>query len=125
MGIGLPVDGEGWCRMEMGDDGSPHGVSTFSDAARVKPGSDWMPVPPMTAMWTGAADGQDASCAEGQRRRRTVVRGSDAGHFAVGDADGAFRGAWHEMGRGNTSGAGQHSRTGSCCFAARLPILSA
>lgn len=47
----------------MGDDGSPQGVSTFNDAASVKPGSDWMPVPPMTAMRTGSVGGQDASWA--------------------------------------------------------------
>lgn len=68
MGTGLPVDDEGWCRMEMGDDGFPHGVSTSSVAASVKPGSDWMPVPPMTAMRTGAAEGQDASCGVGKVR---------------------------------------------------------
>ena len=62
MGMGLPVDESGWCRIEMGDDGFPQGVSTFSEAARVKPGSDWMPVPPMTAILTGPVAGQDASC---------------------------------------------------------------
>lgn len=55
MGMLLPVLGEGWCRMEMGDDGAPHGVSTLSVAASVKPGSDWIPVPPITAMRTGAS----------------------------------------------------------------------
>jgi len=50
MGIGLPVVGEGCCRMLIGDEGLPHGVSTSSVAARVKPGSEEMPVPPITAM---------------------------------------------------------------------------
>lgn len=53
--MGLPEVGDGCCRMEMGEDGFPHGVSISRVAARVKPGSDEMPVPPMTAMWTGAA----------------------------------------------------------------------
>ena len=50
IGIGLPVEGDGCCRMETGDDGLPHGVSTSSVAARVKPGREEIPVPPMTAM---------------------------------------------------------------------------
>lgn len=54
IGMGLPVEGDGCCRMEMGDDGLPHGVSTSRVAARVKPGREEMPVPPMTAIWTGA-----------------------------------------------------------------------
>ena len=49
-GIGLPVVGDGCCRMEIGEDGFPHGVSTSRVAARVNPGSDEMPVPPITAM---------------------------------------------------------------------------
>lgn len=36
--------------MLMGDEGLSHGVSTSSVAARLKPGSDWIPVPPITAM---------------------------------------------------------------------------
>lgn len=54
MGIGLPVVGEGCCRIEMGEEGAPHGVSTWRVAASVKPGRLEMPVPPITAMWTGA-----------------------------------------------------------------------
>jgi hypothetical protein len=54
MGMGLPLVGESCCRMLMGDDGLPQGVLTSSVAARVKPGSEEIPVPPMTAMWTGA-----------------------------------------------------------------------
>lgn len=53
--MGLPVVGDGCCRMEIGEDGFPHGVLMSRVAARVKPGSDEIPVPPMTAMWTGAA----------------------------------------------------------------------
>lgn len=40
--------------MEMGDDGFPHGVSTSSVAARVNPGREDIPVPPITAICTGA-----------------------------------------------------------------------
>lgn len=54
MGMGLPVVGEGCCRMLMGDDGLPQGVSTSRVAASVKPGSEEIPVPPITAIWTGA-----------------------------------------------------------------------
>lgn len=57
--------------MEMGEEGAPHGVSTFKVAASVKPGRDWMPVPPMTAMWTGAVDGQTRL---GRVRRRREAR---------------------------------------------------
>jgi hypothetical protein len=38
MGIGLPVWGEVWWRMEMGEDGAPHGVLMFKVAASSKPG---------------------------------------------------------------------------------------
>jgi len=54
MGVGLPVEGEGCCRMEIGDEGAPQGVGTSRVAARVKPERAWMPVPPITAMWTGS-----------------------------------------------------------------------
>jgi hypothetical protein len=54
MGMSLPVEGDLWCKTLMGDEGVPHGVSTLRDAARVKPGSDCRPVPPMTAMWMGS-----------------------------------------------------------------------
>jgi len=40
----------------MGEDGAPHGVSTLSEATRVKWGMESRPVPPMTAMCTGAVD---------------------------------------------------------------------
>lgn len=53
IGTWCPVEGEAWVTMLTGEDGLPHGVSISSMAARVKPGSDEMPVPPMTAMWTG------------------------------------------------------------------------
>jgi hypothetical protein len=56
IGIGLPVVGDGWCRMEIGEDGDPQGVCTFRVAASENPGSDWIPVPPITAMWTGSMD---------------------------------------------------------------------
>ena len=52
--MGLPVVGEGCWRMLMGEDGLPQGVSMSSVAASVKPGREEMPVPPMTAMCTGA-----------------------------------------------------------------------
>lgn len=57
MGIGLPVEGEGCWRMEIGEDGAPQGVSILRVAARVKEGRDWMPVPPITAMCTGSVVG--------------------------------------------------------------------
>lgn len=53
-GIGAPLVGDGWCRMEIGDDGAPQGVVGFRVATWVKWGRDWRPVPPMTAMWTGS-----------------------------------------------------------------------
>jgi len=56
MGIGLPVVGEGWWRIDIGEDGDPHGVSMLSVAARVKLGRAWMPVPPMTAIRTGSVN---------------------------------------------------------------------
>jgi hypothetical protein len=43
-----------WCRTVIGDDGVPQGVVMFSEATWVKPGSSRRPVPPMTAMGTGA-----------------------------------------------------------------------
>jgi hypothetical protein len=54
MEMGAPVVGEGCWRMEMGEDGVPQGVLGVSVATCVKPGRDWRPVPPMTAMGTGA-----------------------------------------------------------------------
>lgn len=56
MGMSLPVEGDLWCSTLMGDEGVPHGVSTFKLAARVKPGNDCRPVPPMTAMWMGSVE---------------------------------------------------------------------
>jgi hypothetical protein len=40
--------------MDIGEEGAPHGVSMLRVAAREKPGREEMPVPPITAMWTGA-----------------------------------------------------------------------
>lgn len=57
MGIGLPVEGEGWWRMLMGEEGMPQGVVEWMVATGVKPGRDCRPVPPMTAMATGAVEG--------------------------------------------------------------------
>lgn len=42
----------------MGDDGLPHGVKGSTVAAGVKPGRDWRPVPPMTAIRTGSWKGE-------------------------------------------------------------------
>ena len=50
MGMGLPVVGEGWFRMEIGEEGVPQGVLGVSVAARVKLGSVCRPVPPITAI---------------------------------------------------------------------------
>lgn len=61
MGMGLPVEGEGWWRIEIGEDGVPHGVSTFRVAASVKFSRAWMPVPPITAILTGSVGGEDAT----------------------------------------------------------------
>lgn len=55
MGLGFPVDGEGWWRMVMGDEGAPQGVEMVREATFWKPGSSRRPVPPMTAMRTGSA----------------------------------------------------------------------
>lgn len=52
--MGLPVAGEGWCRIEIGEDGVPHGVVGLSVATCVKCGRDCNPVPPMTAIETGS-----------------------------------------------------------------------
>jgi hypothetical protein len=74
MGMGLPLVGEGCCRMLMGEEGLPHGVSTSRVAASSKPGSEEMPVPPMTAMWTGAvgelSSGRDGHETESAHHRR-------------------------------------------------------
>lgn len=52
MAMGLPVLGEGWCRIEMGEEVLPQGVDMSRLATGVKPGSCWSPVPPITAMGT-------------------------------------------------------------------------
>lgn len=54
MGIGLPVDGDGWWRTVMGEEVAPQGVSTLRFATGVKEGRLWRPVPPMTAMGIGS-----------------------------------------------------------------------
>lgn len=54
MGIGLPVEGEGWCRTAIGEDGLPHGVVGVRLATWVKWGRDCRPVPPITAMVMGS-----------------------------------------------------------------------
>lgn len=38
MGIGLPVDGDGWCRTDMGAEGVPQGVVGLIVATCVKCG---------------------------------------------------------------------------------------
>lgn len=55
--MGFPVEGEGWCRMEIGEDGVPHGVVGLRVATCVKCGRDCNPVPPMTAIETGSGEG--------------------------------------------------------------------
>lgn len=67
MGMGSPVVGEGWCRMEMGEEGWPHGVLRLRVAAWVKFGSDCRPVPPMTAMWTGSGGREKRQHQSGRR----------------------------------------------------------
>ena len=57
MGVGWPVVGEGWCRMEIGDEGAPQGVVRAREATWVKCGSSLRPVPPITAMRTGSGRG--------------------------------------------------------------------
>jgi hypothetical protein len=57
MGMGCPVVGEGCVRMLMGEDGVPQGVLGCSVRMGVKPGRDCRPVPPMTAIETGAGRG--------------------------------------------------------------------
>ena len=54
MGIGFPVDGEGWCKILIGEEGKPHGVEGRIVVTGWKPGSDCRPVPPITAIETGA-----------------------------------------------------------------------
>lgn len=44
-----------WCRIEIGEEGFPHGVEMFSSATGVKPGRLDRPVPPMTAIRTGSS----------------------------------------------------------------------
>lgn len=55
MGMGLPVEGEGWWRTLMGAEGLPQGVVGETLATWVKSARDWRPVPPMTAIWMGSA----------------------------------------------------------------------
>ncbi len=38
----------------MGEEGEPQGVEGLRVATWVKPGRDWRPVPPITAMWMGS-----------------------------------------------------------------------
>lgn len=53
-GMGLPsAEGEEWWRTAMGEEGVPQGVVTLREATGVKPGRDWRPVPPITAMGMG------------------------------------------------------------------------
>ena len=40
--------------MLMGEEGEPQGVEGLRVATWVKPGRDWRPVPPITAMWMGS-----------------------------------------------------------------------
>ncbi len=40
--------------MEMGEEGWPQGVKGFTVAMGVKPGRDWRPVPPITAILTAS-----------------------------------------------------------------------
>ena len=55
MGMGFPVVGEGWWRMDIGADGEPQGVSIFKLATSSKFGRSLIPVPPITPINTGAA----------------------------------------------------------------------
>ena len=55
MGIGLPVDGDGWWRTVIGAEGRPHGVVGLMLATCVKSARDARPVPPMTAIRIGSA----------------------------------------------------------------------
>ena len=54
MGMGLPVEGDGWWRTEIGADGEPQGVSTLTLATCVKSAREARPVPPMTAIRMGS-----------------------------------------------------------------------
>ena len=54
IGIGLPVDGDGWWRTDIGAEGDPHGVVGLMLATWVKSAREARPVPPMTAMWMGS-----------------------------------------------------------------------
>jgi hypothetical protein len=82
----------------MGEEGVPQGVVTLREATGVKPGRDWRPVPPITAMGMGPGSvvrkvlyecdraGRYAlySTIEGHLLR-TVVRVSNVGHLAEAD----------------------------------------
>jgi len=57
----LPLLGV-WCRTVMGDEGVPQGVVGLSEATGVKPGRDWRPVPPITAMGMGPGSGVVSWC---------------------------------------------------------------
>ena len=52
--MGLPVEGEGWWRTEMGEEGAPQGVEGEMIATWVKSAREARPVPPITAMWIGS-----------------------------------------------------------------------
>ena len=77
--MGFPDVGEAWWRIEMGDEGLPQGVSTSRVAASVKPGRDWMPVPPITAMRTGSGKGKHKALDGSGRSPTTIAGGHDAG----------------------------------------------
>ena len=57
----LPLLGV-WCRTVMGDEGVPQGVVGLIEATGVKPGRDWRPVPPITAMGMGPGSGVVSWC---------------------------------------------------------------
>lgn len=82
--MGLPVEGDGWWRIDIGEEGVPHGVVGLRDATCVKLGKDCNPVPPITAIETGSGGTfllVDREWLKGHVTF-TIVVVRDVGHFA-------------------------------------------
>jgi hypothetical protein len=95
----------------MGEEGVPQGVSTLREATGVKPGRDWRPVPPITAMEMGPGV-LLVNCLSVMAREdvwkawskyhllHTVIRVSDVSHFAKSDVCVSFQRGFRVYSRG-------------------------
>ena len=69
-------------RIVIGEEGAPQGVEMEREATGVKPVDvrELMPVPPMTAMWTGSTGRLAGGMTGRGKGGGTVVSGGEAGH---------------------------------------------